>query len=52
MKISLKHLFLAGTIAGAAQIARAVPTLMITDGTNSVTIADGSSLDSNSARGA
>jgi hypothetical protein len=52
MKISLKHLFLAGTIAGAAQIARAVPTLMITDGTNSVTIADGSSLDSNSAAGA
>lgn len=52
MKPSLKYLFLLGAISAAFQTANAVPTLMISDGVNSITIADGSAMDTNSATGA
>ena len=52
MKTFIRNALLIGAIAGLAGFARAVPTLQISDGVTTITVADGSALDVNSAAGA
>ncbi len=51
MKLSVKILGVTAGVLGLVGSASAVPTLYLSDGVTSVTIADGSALDSNSAVG-
>ncbi len=52
MKTFIRSALLIAAIAALAGFARAVPTLQISDGVNTITVADGSALDVNSATGA